>query len=173
MRREQRSDRNQTRYINFFQIHLTSSFFDILWTVVTTLFLGVCGVCRTSSRPWSFSMRTRSKCMALFILQVYSWRSPVRGSLVSSTSHTSSRRKKSLPCSTCISSVQSSSSEKQQSLASDYRSPERSSGNFSLIGDCTVWSQDMYSFGQYVCGLSVTEVNRVRFCWCQGPRAAV
>lgn len=38
--------------------------------------------------------------------------------------------------------------EKQQQVPADYRSPERSQGNYTLIGDCVVWSQDMYGFGQ-------------------------
>lgn len=38
--------------------------------------------------------------------------------------------------------------EKQELVPSDYRSPERSKGSYSLIGDCVVWSQDMYGFGQ-------------------------
>ena len=40
-------------------------------------------------------------------------------------------------------------SEKQQLLPTAYRSPERTDNNFSLIGDCTIWGQDMYGFGEY------------------------
>ena len=39
--------------------------------------------------------------------------------------------------------------EKQDNLPNDYRSPERQQGNYKLIGDCVVWSQDMYSVVQF------------------------
>lgn len=40
--------------------------------------------------------------------------------------------------------------EKQQLLPTAYRSPERTDNNFSLIGDCTIWGQDMYGFGELI-----------------------
>lgn len=39
-------------------------------------------------------------------------------------------------------------SDNQATLPEEYRSPERTKSNYALIGDCVVWSQDMYSFGQ-------------------------
>ena len=138
----------------------TSMHFLLYFILAINWFLGVCGVWTEFSRPWSLWMKTLRKYTVYYTLRVFlSLRydrneiltnSPVRGNSVALTWPMTLFQRKNLHCiigtwllTTLI------VSDKQQMLPADYRSPERTKNNYTLIADCVAWSQDMYSFGQY------------------------
>lgn len=64
-------------------------------------------------------------------------------------------------------------SDKQKLLPSEYCSPERVKSNYSLISDCVVWSQDMYSFGQQVFLQISIQIDGLCIFWSKDPRAII